>query len=153
MFAEAARSRLALSCLIDPAALPEVDRLCRAFPHAPVIIDHMARVGVGGTIRDEDVLALCDLAAHPNVFVKVGAFYALGAGKPPYDDLAPLIRRVVQAYGSRRCMWESDCPFQVVGGHTYQDSIDLVRKRLDFLADDDRDWLLRRTAAEFFFPA
>jgi hypothetical protein len=48
-------------------------------------------------------------------------------------------------------MWESDCPFQVVGGHTYQDSIDLVGKRLDFLTAEDREWLLRRTAEEFFF--
>ena len=47
-------------------------------------------------------------------------------------------------------MWESDCPFQVVQ-HKYQDSLDLVRKRLDFLTADDKDWLLRRTAEGFFF--
>jgi hypothetical protein len=35
--------------------------------------------------------------------------------------------------------------------HKYQDSIDLVGRQLDFLTDDDRDWLLRRTAEEFFF--
>jgi hypothetical protein len=48
-------------------------------------------------------------------------------------------------------MWESDCPFQVSDGHKYQDSIDLVRKRLDFLTDADREWLLWRTAENFFF--
>ena len=32
--------------------------------------------------------------------VKVGAFYALGKKTPPYLDLAPLIRRVVQAFGA-----------------------------------------------------
>jgi predicted TIM-barrel fold metal-dependent hydrolase len=85
------------------------------------------------------------------VLVKVGAFYALGNKKPPYEDLAPLIERVVKAYGPRRCMWESDCPFQVAEGHTYQASIDLVRTQLKFLSDDDRTWLLRRTAEEFFF--
>jgi hypothetical protein len=47
-------------------------------------------------------------------------------------------------------MWESDCPFQVEKDK-YTDSLDLVRKRLDFLSEEDRDWLLRRTAAEFFF--
>jgi len=84
------------------------------------------------------------------VYVKVGAFYALGSGKAPYLDLAPLIRRVVQAYGSRRCMWESDCPFQVVDG-TYEDSIALIRDRLDFLSDDDRAWMLGRTADRLLF--
>jgi predicted TIM-barrel fold metal-dependent hydrolase len=57
---------------------------------------------------------------------------------------------VVKAFGANRCMWESDCPFQVVKDK-YQDSLDLVRKRLDFLTDEDRDWLLRRTAEQFFF--
>jgi predicted TIM-barrel fold metal-dependent hydrolase len=150
MFAAGAKNNQALSCLVGPDALPEVDRMCRRFPDTPVIIDHLARIGLDGTIRDADVDALCGLAKHPRVLVKVGAFYALGKKKPPYTDLAPLIRRVVQVFGARRCMWESDCPFQVVEGK-YQDSLDLVRKRLDFLTDDDRDWLLRRTAEEFFF--
>jgi predicted TIM-barrel fold metal-dependent hydrolase len=150
MFAAGAKNNQAMSCLIDPDGLPEVGRMCRKFPDTPVVIDHLARIGVDGTIRDQDIDSLCALAKHPRVLVKVGAFYALGKKKPPYTDLAPLIRRVVQAFGAKRCLWESDCPFQVVEG-TYQDSIDLVRKRLDFLTDDDRDWLLRRTAEEFYF--
>jgi len=47
-------------------------------------------------------------------------------------------------------MWESDCPFQLVE-HKYQDSIDLIRRRLNFLKDEDKEWLLRRTAEEFLF--
>ncbi len=152
MFAAGARNHQALSCLIGPDGLPEVDRMCRKFPDTPVIIDHLARIGIDGTIRDRDVEALCGLAGHKNVLVKVGAFYALGKKKPPYTDLAPMIEKVVKAFGARRCMWESDCPFQVVEGK-YQDSIDLVRKRLGFLSDEDRDWLLRRTAEEFFFKS
>lgn len=150
MFAESARSGLVLSCLIDPGGLAEVDRMCRAYPHAPVIIDHLARIGVDGIVRDADIQALCELARHPRVYVKVGAFYALGAKQPPYTDLAPLIRRVLQAFGSRRLMWESDCPFQVVD-HTYEDSIALVRDRLDFLNEGDREWILGRTAEHLLF--
>ena len=48
-------------------------------------------------------------------------------------------------------MWESDCPFQVQGKNSYRDSIDLIRTRLKFLSVEDKDWLLRRTAEEFFF--
>ncbi len=150
MFNEAARSGFGLSCLIDPDGLPEVDRMCRQFPHTNVIIDHLCRIGVDGTIRPADVQALCDLSQHPHVYVKVGAFYALGAKKPPYLDLAPLVRRVLQAFGSRRLMWESDCPFQVVE-HRYEDSIALVRDRLDFLSDDDRAWMLGKTAERVLF--
>jgi predicted TIM-barrel fold metal-dependent hydrolase len=151
MFAAGAKNNQAMSCLINPDALPELDRLCRKYPGTPVIIDHLCRIGADGTIRDKDVTALCDMAKHKNVLVKIGAFYALGKKAPPYTDLAPLIRKVVQAFGARRCMWESDCPFQVVE-QKYQDSIDLVRTRLDFLSAEDRDRLLRRTAETFFFP-
>jgi predicted TIM-barrel fold metal-dependent hydrolase len=150
MFAAGAKNNQAMSCLIAPDALPELDRMCKKHPDTPVIIDHLCRIGLDGTIRDKDVDALCAMAKHKRVMVKVGAFYALGKKEPPYDDLAPLIRRVVKAFGAKSLMWESDCPFQVVK-HKYTDSLDLVRKRLDFLSDDDRDWLLRRTAEVFFF--
>lgn len=152
MFAEGAKANQAMSCLINPDALPELDRMCTKYADTPVIIDHLCRIGANGTIADKDVEALCALAKHKKVMIKVGAFYALGKKKPPYDDLAPMIKAVVKAFGVNRCMWESDCPFQVVD-HKCADSIDLVRKRLDFLSDDDRDWLLRKTAEDFFFKA
>ena len=153
MFAQAAKNGQAISCLIDPDALPELDRMCRRHPTAPVIVDHLCRIGANGTIADKDVRALCDLAKHRRVMVKVGAFYALGKKKAPYTDLAGLIGRVVAAYGASRCMWESDCPFQVEGGHTYKDSIELIKSRLPSLSAEDREWLLRKTAEKFFFSS
>ncbi len=151
MFAAGARHNQAMSCLIGPDELPELDRMCGEFPDTPVIIDHLCRIGADGNIRPQDVDALCAIARHRRVLVKVGAFYALGRKEAPYLDLASLIERVVSAFGPERCMWESDCPFQVANGHVYRESIDLVRTRLDFLSEGDRDWLLRRTAEEFFW--
>jgi predicted TIM-barrel fold metal-dependent hydrolase len=151
MFAAAARNNQAMSCLIDPDGLPELDRMCADFADTPIVIDHLCRIGADGTIRDKDVEALCAMAKHKKVMLKVGAFYALGKKKAPYDDLAPLIEKAVKAFGAQRCMWESDSPFQMQGEHTYKDSIELVRKRLTFLSADDRDWLLRKTAEKFYF--
>jgi predicted TIM-barrel fold metal-dependent hydrolase len=153
MFAAGAAHNLAMSCLIDPDGLQELSRMCRQYPDTPVIIDHLCRIGADGTIRPADVDALCAMARHRRVMVKVGAFYALGRKQAPYLDLAPLVERVVRAFGPERCMWESDSPFQVSDGHTYQDSIELVRTRLAFLAYKDRDWLLRRTAEAFFWSS
>lgn len=151
MFTAGACNHQAMSFLIDPDGLPEVDRMCAAHPNTPVIIDHLARIGADGVIRDRDVDALCALARHRNVMVKVGAFYALGKKTAPYTDLGPMIEKVVKAFGANRCMWESDCPFQVENGHTYQDSIELIRTHLAFLSDADREWLLGKTAERFFF--
>ena len=153
MFAQAAKNDQAISCLIDPDAFPEIDRMCKKHPTAPVIIDHMARIGVDGTVADKDVRALVELAMHKRVMVKIGAFYALGKKKAPYTDLGDLIQALVKALGPERCMWESDCPFQVVEGHRYADSIGLIETKLKFLTAGDREWLLRKTAEKFFFPA
>ena len=152
MFAAGPRNNQAMSCLIGPDGLPELDRMCDAYPETPVIIDHLARIGADGPVRAEDVDRLCAMAKHKKVMVKIGAFYALGKKQPPYMDLAPVIRKVIAAFGPQRCMWESDSPFQVQGEHTYRASVDLVRNRLDFLSDDEKDWLLRKTAENFFFP-
>jgi predicted TIM-barrel fold metal-dependent hydrolase len=150
MFTAGAKNNQAISFLIEPDGLPEVERMCKAFPETPVIIDHLCRIGGDGVIRERDVDALCAMAQCPRVMVKVGAFYFLGKKQPPYGDLAPLIQRVVQAFGARRCMWESDCPYQLADAR-YTDSLDLIHRRLDFLTNEDRDWLLRRTAEAFFF--
>jgi predicted TIM-barrel fold metal-dependent hydrolase len=150
MFKTAAKTGQVLSCLIDPNGFPEVDRMCRRFPDTPVLIDHLGRIGVDGTIRQEDVDALCALAKHPRMLVKVGAFYALGKKTPPYLDLTPLIQAVVNAFGANRCLWETDCPFQVVKD-SYADSLSLIRDKLDFLTDDDKAWLLHRTAEQTLF--
>ncbi|MFO0950672.1 MAG: amidohydrolase family protein [Isosphaeraceae bacterium] len=153
IFATASQTKQVISCLIDPNAFPEVERMCRKYPEAPVIIDHLGRIGADGMIRDADVSALCDLAKFPKMMVKVGAFYALGKKAPPYLDLGPMIQRVVKAYGPERCMWESDCPFQV-DRDKYTDSVSLIKDRLDFLSPSDRDWLLFRTAEKaLFWPA
>ncbi len=146
----AADTGMAICPLINPHALPALDAMCEQHPDTPVVIDHFARIGVDGALSEPDLAQLCALARHARTHVKVSAYYALGRKQPPYDDLAPLIRRVYDAFGPERLMWASDCPFQVVD-HTYRDSISLVRDRLDFLSAEDKDWILRKTAERVFF--
>jgi len=84
MFRCGAEENLALCPLIDPEALPALERQCRRFPDTPVIIDHLARIGMGGVIKESDVQTLCSLSQYPQVKVKLSAFYALGKRKPPH---------------------------------------------------------------------
>ena len=153
MFTTGAQEQLAMCCLMDADELPALDRMCRDFPDTPVVIDHLSRIGASasGKIEPADVKLLCDMARHKNVSVKVSAFYALGNKKSPYHDLAPMIKQVYDAFGPQRLMWASDSPFQVVDGHTYKASINLIKSGLDFLSNEDKDWLLRKTAERVFF--
>jgi predicted TIM-barrel fold metal-dependent hydrolase len=147
----AAETSQAMCALVNPEDLPSLDRMCTRFPDTKVVIDHLARLGMAGPLRDSDVSMLCNLARHKHVHVKVSAFYALGKKSYPYTDLADTIRRVRDAYSASRLMWGSDSPFQEENGNTYAGSIELVRDRLDFLTPDDRQWMLRKTAEEVFF--
>ncbi|MDB6074468.1 MAG: Amidohydrolase [Verrucomicrobiaceae bacterium] len=151
MWKTAAEEGLAICPLIDPEALPLLDRMCARFPKTRVVIDHFARLGMAGPAPKSQLDALCRLARHPHTHVKTSAFYALGQKKAPYLDMGPMIRRLRDAYGAQRLMWASDCPFQVGEGHTYHDSIALIRDNLDFLTQEDKNWMLRKTAEKVFF--
>lgn len=151
MWSYAAEAGLSMCLLANADALPAVQRMCAAYPRTPVVIDHCARIGVSGTIPPADLDNLCRLAGFKHTHVKTSAFYALGAKQAPHTELAPMIRRLRDAYGASRLMWASDCPYQVQGVHTYAASIALIRDRLDFLTAEERDWILRKTAEKVFF--
>jgi predicted TIM-barrel fold metal-dependent hydrolase len=152
MWRTGAKTRQAMCLLINPSDLPAADAMCEKHPDTPVVIDHFARVGADGEIRDADVKALCKLARHKHAHVKISAFYALGKKKPPHDELVPVVRKLLEAFGPRRLMWASDAPYQVQGANSYKASIALVRDRMD-LPKRDREWLLARTAEAVFLYA
>ncbi|MEX0704625.1 MAG: amidohydrolase family protein [Planctomycetales bacterium] len=151
MWQTGADEGLAMALLIDPQYLESVGRMCAKFPRTPVVIDHFARIGVDGEVRKADLDALCDLAKHPNMHVKVSACGALGKKQAPYTDLLPMVRRLCDAYGPQRLMWGTDCPYQILDGHTYRDSIELIRTHADFMSEGDREWVLRKSAERMFW--
>ena len=151
LWREAADTRQSICCLADPDALPALSRLCRQYPETPVVIDHFARIGMQGGVDQKQLDALLKFADFKETTVKTSAFYALGKKRAPYLDLGPMIRQLRDAFGAKRLMWASDCPFQVEEGHTYRDSIALIRDRLNFLNEEEKEWILRRTAERVFF--
>jgi predicted TIM-barrel fold metal-dependent hydrolase len=151
MWKTGAELGMAMCCLANPDALPNVAKMCTAFPDTPVVIDHFARIGVSGSVNQPDLDQLLALSKFKNTYVKTSAFYALGKKAAPYTDLGPMIRQLRDAFSAKRLMWATDCPFQSEKGHTYGASIELIRDRLDFLTEADRQWMLRKTAESVFF--
>ena len=37
----------------------------------------------------------------------------MATGAAPHADLVPAIKRVIGSFGVKRCMWATDCPYQV----------------------------------------
>ncbi len=153
MWKTSAETRQAMCLLINASDLPSTDKMCEQHPDTPVVIDHFARIGADGQLRDEEIKNLCRLARYKHTSVKISAYYALGQKKPPHEELIPLVKRLFEAFGPQRLMWASDCPYQIQGANNYKASISLVRDRLDFVSAEDKQWLLAKTAEKFFFYA
>ena len=62
-------------------------------------------------ICDAVLAALCDLARHARVHVKLSGFWALGGGQPHFD-LLPQMESLREAFGVDRLIWASDDPYQ-----------------------------------------
>ncbi|MFL5333885.1 MAG: amidohydrolase family protein [Geminicoccaceae bacterium] len=132
-FAEGARALARLGLTLDVWAyhtqLPEVAVLARAVPELTIIIDHVGGpLGVGPfagrraevfPVWKQEMLAL---AALPNTLVKlgglamqVGGFEFHLAEQPPgsaklAEAWRPYIETCIEAFGSARCMFESNVP-------------------------------------------
>ena len=152
MFAAAAKHNLALSFLMPPADLPEVDRMCTKFPETPVIIDHFCLIGRKMMFIEEEIKQLSKMARHKKVMLKIGAFFVLG--KSPFLEMLPLIKRVVDDFGPERCMWETAAPHglvQIKDEQTYKAAVAVIEDHADFLSKSDKQKILVTTAENFFF--
>lgn len=144
----ASKLNVAICPLITPEFLPSLDVMCKQFPDVTCVIDHFGRVDVG---QKEELKQLTKLARHPNVYVKVSAFYSKGKKAPPHLEVIPMINQVIDAFGPDRLMWGSDCPYQLNNGNTYKDSVALFESRMKGLSKNDREQILRDTAKRVFF--
>jgi hypothetical protein len=61
--------------------------------------------------------------------------------------MKPHLRAVFEAYGPRRCYWGTDLTnsFTKV---TYRQRITHFTETLDFLSEDDKDWVMGRAILE-----
>ena len=99
MFRYGEEEQLTICLLIVPDALTAVAKQCERFLDTPVIVDHLGQVGMHGAMPGDQIEALCALSKYRQVRIKVSGFYALGSKRPPHKELAPLIRRVYEAFG------------------------------------------------------
>ncbi|WP_229119041.1 amidohydrolase family protein [Enemella evansiae] len=102
--------------------------LLRGLP-CPWIIDHMGRVDTAAGVDQPAFAALLELMADERCWVKIsGAERLTVDGTPPYDDVVPFARALVEA-APDRVLWGTDWPHPNV--RSMPDDGDLV----DLLAD------------------
>jgi L-fuconolactonase len=141
--------------LLIPDAKTELESIAKRHPGLRLCVDHM---GIRGGTKDADiapyVAATERLAACPNISVKLSNLPSFSSAPAPWSNLDPYVRRVAEAFGSRRSFWGTDIS-RMIGdcGIGYPEAIAHFRQ-LPFLSDADKEWILGRAFCEWLkWPA
>ena len=124
-------------------------RIAERHPQLVLIVDHM---GVSSqAVKDravtQAVAQTLALAKYPNVSVKLSSAPHHSAEPYPYHDLDEPIRRLVDAYGPRRCYWGTDITNSFTMA-TYRQRVTHFTEELDFLSEEEKDWIMGRAICE-----
>ena len=130
-----------------PERITTMQQIAARHPGLTIIYDHMgfARETMDGRAMTR-VEELLPLAALPNVFVKVSALPCYSTEPYPFRNLREPLRRVIEAFGPRRCFWGSDIT-RVPATCTYRQAVTHFTEELDFLSADDLEWVMGRGLA------
>ena len=137
---------LCVALNLSPPQIAGLEPLVAKWPRIRWILDHMGRPRHDMT--DAEYKPVLDLAGHPNVYVKVSAFYAFTerAAEYPYTDLRRFVLALRDAYGAARLLWGSDTPPALEFG-SYEQTFACLN-HIDELDDSDLEWLFGKTAEQ-----
>ena len=134
-----------------PRHLELVPILSERHPRLRMVIDHLAKPPIGLESREPWDSLMARAAANPLVYGKVSGLYSATGdlGSWTTDTVRPYFERAVELFGPKRLMYGGDWPIAVLAGG-YSRVWAGLRPLFDDLGDEDREWLLGRTAAEFY---
>jgi predicted TIM-barrel fold metal-dependent hydrolase len=115
--------------------------IAKACPSLNILVEHAGTPRVNGD-------AILGLAENRNVYVKftTGGLHAISTAPFPYRDTHAFFQRVYDRFGPERIMWGSDYP-PVETREGYAEALAFVRE-VDWLSEDDREWILGKTALQ-----
>jgi predicted TIM-barrel fold metal-dependent hydrolase len=131
-----------------PERLAEIGAIAQRHPALTIIIDHM---GFARSTIDAEAFPAADriaaLARHPNLFVKVSALPCFSTQPYPFKNLSEPLRRVLDAFGPRRCLWGSAIT-RVPKTCSYRQIVTHFTEELDFLSPSDLELIMGRGLAQ-----
>ena len=87
-----------------------------------VVVDHMGRPDVSQPVDGPEFGRFLALMERPNIWSKVSCPERLSLAGPPYDDVAPFARRLVERFPDR-VLWGTDWPHPNLKGHMPDDGM------------------------------
>jgi L-fuconolactonase len=130
-----------------PGLVPELSEVAARYPGLRLVLDHL---GLGLGVKDNAIGAALEpvllAARQPNIAVKASALPCYVSEPYPFKSLHPHIRRVLDAYGPRRVFWGTDLSRLTCA---YRQAVTFFTEELDFLSNDDKEWIMGRGIAEW----
>jgi predicted TIM-barrel fold metal-dependent hydrolase len=120
----------------DSREIAELEDLLRALP-VPIVIDHLSRVRGGQGIDYVGFQALLKLMRETDhVWTKISSWYRLSDQGPPYDDMTPLARELIETR-AERVLWGTNWPHPILWDYPMPNDTDLFDQFMDWAGDDD----------------
>lgn len=119
----------------DSKEIAELDDVFRKLP-VPIVVDHLSRVRGGqgvGYVGFQALLKLMQETDH--VWGKISSWYRLSDLGPPYDDMTPIARAMIEARPDR-VIWGTNWPHPILWDHLMPNDGDLFNQFMDWAADD-----------------
>ena len=112
--------------------------------------DEHGRPRFDTTYTAEGLAAVAGLARFPRVHVLCTGMYAFAAQPCPYDDLRPVVARLLDAFGPQRLLLGSDFPW-IREAPGYAETLAAVDSLLGGLDDAERALVRGGNALELFW--
>jgi hypothetical protein len=85
------------------------------------------------------------LAKYPNVFVKLTSLPSSSSEDHPYRNIHPHLKRLIDAFGPRRCFWGTDLSAMLSRTKcTYRQAVTMFTEEIDFLSNEDLEFVMGR---------
>jgi len=124
--------------------LEQAAALAARNPNTAIVIDHL---GLQQPFEPPppaepwaNLPSVLQLAAYPNVAIKITGACTLSREAFPYNDIWAPLSRIFDAFGIDRCMWGTDWT-RAVGLLTYKQGVDAFR-HTDRLSESDKATLM-----------
>jgi len=120
--------------------------MAHRYPGVKVIVDHLGKPDITEPPPYAQFANILALANLPNTYVKVSALSLASRTKEyPYRDVFPWVKMLYEAFGASRLLWGTGYP----GAHRalpLDKELAIITQHLPFLLEDDKHWILGRTA-------
>ncbi len=142
-----------VNCMVmdDLERVPEIERVAQDLGDLKIVIDHCFMLNTRHQ-TEETLVALERLAQLPNVYAKLTSGTHGSYRVYPYPDMHDPLKRVIDAFGPKRCVWGSNFPNALWSkGASYAQNLHLFVKELGLSLPDKAD-ILGMTAMSLWFP-